>query len=128
MTNTVEFLSVSPYLYYPDGDAAAEWLQRVLGFGPAQRVTGADGRWAEGSVAIGPCRIDINGGQDPARVEGRGTLLIVGVTDVDAQYRRIKAAGVELDPPRDEAYGPWTCHVDDPWGYHWYFWQGDAQF
>lgn len=116
MTQTPEFLSVTPYLRYPDGDAAAEWLTRVLGFGPAGSVRGADGGWAEGEVAIGPVRADICGGYEPAG-RGGGGLMIVGVSDVDAQYRRIRAAGVEIDPPRDEAYGPRTCHVTDPWGW-----------
>ncbi len=124
MSDGIEFTGVTPYLYYPDGDAAAEWLQRILGLGPARRMPGSDGSWAEGEVAVGPARVDISGGHDPGQRGGQGTLLIVGVNDVDAQYRRIKAAGVAIDPPRDEAYGPRTCHVDDPWGYRWYFLAG----
>lgn len=120
-----EFLSLTPYLRYPDGDAAFEWLHRVLGFGPARAgKRGADGAWLEGSVDVGSVRIDINGGM--ADASGGGALMIVGVTDVDAQYRRIRDAGVDIDPPRDETYGPRTCHVTDPWGYQWYFWQGEA--
>jgi len=125
MTQTPAFTSLSPYLRYPDGDAAAEWLTRVLGFGPARSVRGADGSWAEGGVVVGPAHVDICGGYDPA-AKGAGALLIIGVSDVDAQYQRIRAAGVEIDPPRDEDYGPRTCHVTDPWGYEWYFWQGNA--
>lgn len=122
-----QFTSLSPYLRYPDGDAAAEWLIRVLGFGPARSARGPDGQWAEGEVRIGPVRIDISG-TEPGAGKGAGALLIIGVSDVDAQYRRIRDAGAELDSPRDEAYGPRTCHVTDPWGYEWYFWQGDAVF
>jgi uncharacterized glyoxalase superfamily protein PhnB len=55
-------------------------------------------------------------------------LLIVHVTDIDAQYRRIAAAAGELDPPKDEPYGPRSCHITDPWGYRWYFWQGEAVY
>jgi uncharacterized glyoxalase superfamily protein PhnB len=131
MTQTPEFTTVSPYLLYPDGDAAAAWLIRVLGFGPARSVRGPGGGWAEGEVAIGAtARVDISGGSaaGPAARRGHGALLIVGVTDVDAQYRRIRAAGITIDPPRDEAYGPRTCHVTDLWGYQWYFWQGSATF
>ena len=118
------FTSLSPYLYYPDGDAAAEWLERVLGFGPSRSMRGADDRWSEGEVRIGGIgRVDISGGKD-----GNGQLLIIGVADVEAQYERIRSAGVEIDSPRDEPYGPRSCHVTDPWGYQWYFWQGDAVF
>jgi uncharacterized glyoxalase superfamily protein PhnB len=117
------FTGVTPYLSYPDGDAAAAWLQRVFGFGPARSARGADGRWAEGEVAIGDGRIDISGGR-----EGNGQLLIVSVDDVDALHARIVGAGVAADDPKDEAYGPRTCHVTDPWGYQWYFWEGEATY
>lgn len=128
-TTEPEFLGVTAYLRYPDGDAAAEWLTRVLGFEPAdpQRVKrDADGRWREGELTIGPTRIDISGPSAPD--PGGGALHIVAVTDVDAQYRRIRQAGEQIDPPKDEAYGPRTCHITDPWGYRWYFWQGEAVY
>jgi uncharacterized glyoxalase superfamily protein PhnB len=124
----VSFTGLTAYLYYPDGDAAAEWLTRVLGFGPATAARDAGGRWTEGKMEVGPTQIDISGGRAPGPDTGAGSLLIVHVTDVDAQYRRIVAAGVSIDPPRDENYGPRTCHVTDPWGYRWYFWQGEANF
>jgi len=126
MSDATTFTSVTPYLRYPDGDAAAEWLIRVLGFGPARSVRNADGKWAEGEIRIGSLRIDLNG-ESPTGPDGAGgSILIIGVTDVDAQYRHIRAAGGEIDPPKDEAYGPRSCHVSDPWGYQWYFWQGDT--
>jgi uncharacterized glyoxalase superfamily protein PhnB len=119
----ITFSGVTPYLFYPDGDAAAEWLQRVLGFGPVRSTRGPDGSWSEGEVRIGAGRIDISGGRP-----GNEQLLIVSVDDVDALHARIVAAGVAADPPKDEAYGPRTCHVTDPWGYQWYFWQGEAVY
>jgi uncharacterized glyoxalase superfamily protein PhnB len=122
------FTSLSPYLRYPDGDAAAEWLTRVLGFGPVQVNRDHDGQWAEGEIAVGPLRIDISGRTEPGAGNGGGALLIIGVADVDAQYQRIRDAGEPIDPPRDESYGPRTCHVTDPWGYQWYFWQGGAVY
>jgi uncharacterized glyoxalase superfamily protein PhnB len=129
MSDSSAFTSVTPYLRYPDGDAAAEWLTRVLGFGPVRCVRDADGGWAEGEVRIGNLRVDLNGGSDPAGESGAARpLIIVGVADVDAQHRRIQAAGVEIDPPKDEEYGPRSCHVSDPWGHEWYFWQGDAVY
>jgi uncharacterized glyoxalase superfamily protein PhnB len=131
MTDHRQFHAVTAYLRYPDGDAAAEWLTSVLGFGPvdARRVKRDDsGRWQEGELVIGPTRIDISGGSASPPEFGAGALLIVHVADVDAQYERIRGAGAEIDPPRDESYGPRTCHVTDPWGYRWYFWQGDAVY
>jgi uncharacterized glyoxalase superfamily protein PhnB len=128
MTDGASFTGLTAYLYYPDGDAAAEWLTRVLGFGPATAVRNAQGRWSEGRIEVGPTHFDISGGSAPGPDTGAGSLFIVHVPDVDAQYRRIAAAGAELDPPKDEHYGPRTCHVTDPWGYRWYFWQGEATF
>jgi|ERR1700722_722976 len=126
MSDEADFTGITAYLYYPDGDEAVGWLSRVLGFGPAAGVRDAAGHWLEGKIEVGPTQIDISGGQAPGPDTGRGSLLIVHVTDVDAQYRRISAAGIEIDPPKDEHYGPRTCHVTDPWGYRWYFWQGEA--
>lgn len=124
----VEFKSLSPYLRYPDGDEAVAWLTRVFGFGPARKVAGADGAWEEGEVDAGPVRISICGKHDPAPDRGIGGLLILTVDDVDAMHARISAAGVDVDPPVDEAYGVRQCHVTDPWGHHWYFWQGEPRF
>jgi uncharacterized glyoxalase superfamily protein PhnB len=131
VSDATEFLGVTAYLRYPDGDAAAEWLSRVLGFGPVdpRRVKrDSDGRWQEGELVIGPTRIDISatGGAEPEF--GAAALHIVAVRDVDAQYERIRQAGGELDPPKDEPYGPRSCNITDPWGYRWYFWQGDAVY
>jgi uncharacterized glyoxalase superfamily protein PhnB len=130
MNDQAQFLGVTAYLRYPDGDAAAEWLSRVLGFGPVDPrrvVRDGSGGWREGELTIGPTRIDISGSAVQPDF-GAGALLIVAVSDVDAQYERIRAAGAEIDPPKDESYGPRTCHVTDPWGYQWYFWQGDAVY
>ncbi len=131
MSDETEFLGVTAYLRYPDGDAAADWLSHVLGFGPVdpRRVKrDSDGRWQEGELAVGPTRIDISAtsGNDPEF--GASALHIVAVTDVDAQYERVREAGGEIEPPRDEPYGPRSCHITDPWGYSWYFWQGEAVY
>jgi uncharacterized glyoxalase superfamily protein PhnB len=55
-------------------------------------------------------------------------LNIVTVDDVDALYAHIRSTGVELEEPKDEAYGPRSINVTDPWGYRWYFWQGHAVY
>jgi len=131
MSDATEFLGVTAYLRYPDGDAAADWLTRVLGFGPPdpRRVKrDGSGRWQEGELAIGPSRIDISAGSAPVPDFGAGALHIVAVSDVDGQYERIRLAGEEIEPPKDESYGPRSCHATDPWGYRWYFWQGEAVY
>ena len=123
------FTGISPYLYYGDAGAAIEWLERVFGFGP-RRTWGEDGRIDEADLGVGAQRISICG-RAPGPTDGPGTLLIIHTDDVDAHYERVRAAlegELEVQPPRDEAYGPRTMNVTDPWGYKWYFWQGDADY
>ena len=90
-------------------------------------MTGADGRVEEAEIALGPVRVMMTG-HAPGPTEGAGALVIVGVTDVDALRAHILAAGVGVEEPKDEVYGPRTIHVTDPWGYRWYFWQGEAVY
>lgn len=116
------FSSVTPYLRYPDGDAAVEWLTRVLGFGPARAARDQEGKWYEGDLAVGSASVAISGGAS----QPSGGYLIIGVPDADEVYRRIRAAGVEVDEPQDKPYGPRTVSVVDPWGTTWDFWQGEA--
>lgn len=119
-----DFLSVSPYLRYPDGDAAVDWLIRVLGFGPARTSRDSEGRWYEGEIAVGATKIGISGGADRAS----GGYLIIGVPDADRMYQRIRDSGVEVAEPQDKPYGPRTVAVTDPWGVTWDFWQGEADY
>lgn len=120
--NETAFLGLTPYLRYPDGDAAAEWLTRVLGFGPAEAARDEDGRWYEGRIAVGRAHVHIGGGASAPS----GGYLIIGVPDADAVFRRVRAAGVEVGEPEDKPYGPRTVTVTDPWGTTWDFWQGEA--
>ena len=115
------FQTLTPYLQYPDGDAAVDWLNRVFGFGPARAARDDSGAWYEGDLAIGSARVAIGGGSAPS-----GGYLIIGVPDADEMYERIRAAGVEVDKPEDKPYGPRTVTVTDPWGVTWDFWQGEA--
>jgi uncharacterized glyoxalase superfamily protein PhnB len=121
------FLGITPYLYYEDAEAALEWLARVFGFGQSARAVGESGSVEEAEIEVGPAKVMMTNSA-PGPGEGGGALLIVHVDDVDAQFRRVTSAGVEADPPKDEAYGPRTFNVTDPWGYRWHFWQGDAVY
>ena len=122
------FLSVTPYLYYADAAAALDWLERVFGFGPRQTVAGDGGRRRGGRDRPRSGPRDDDAAARPGPAEGGGALVIVAVTDVDELRAHILAAGVGVEEPRDEDYGPRTIHVTDPWGYRWYFWQGDAVY
>lgn len=120
------FLGIEPYLYYPDKAAALDWLERVLGFGPSRTVSDEHGVVQEADIAVGPARVSVGGNADTG---GRDALLIVHVDDVRAVHERlVREHDGPVDPPKQEAYGPLTVHVSDPWGYQWYFWEGDSVF
>jgi len=118
---------IVPYLYYADADAALDWLERVLGFGPSTRWRMGGPVTKEADILAGGCRISLSG-RAPGPGEGSGALVIVHVDDVDAQYARVIAAepGAATEAPVQQPYGPRTFTVTDPWGYRWNFWQGEA--
>lgn len=119
---------LTPYLYYPDVDDALDWLERVLGFGPVTRWTHDERGTVEARIGVGPVNLDMTRGQ-PGPDRGAGLLLIVHVDDVDRQHARVAAQSGPsrvVSAPRDEPYGPRAFDLTDPWGYRWYFWQGDA--
>lgn len=120
-----EFYKIEPYLFYPDGRKALDWLQETFALGEVTTYE-EDGVVREGSVAVGTSFVHVSGGREPGPDNGRGVLNIITVDDVDALYEHIRSAGVELAPPKDEPYGPRSINVTDPWGYQWYFWQGGA--
>ncbi|MGH8877180.1 MAG: VOC family protein [Stackebrandtia sp.] len=117
------YSTVTPYLRYPDGDAAAEWLTRVFGFGPTQAARDEQDKWYEGHIAVGGASVAIGGGAS----RPSGGYLIIGVRSADEMYQRIRSAGVAVDEPQDKPYGPRTVSVTDPWGTTWDFWQGEAK-
>jgi len=118
---------VIPYLYYADADAALDWLERVLGFGPSTRWRMGGPATKEADILAGRSRISISG-RAPGADEGGGALIIVHVDDIEEQYARVIAADPDAAtaPLEQQPYGPRTFTVTDPWGYRWNFWQGEA--
>jgi uncharacterized glyoxalase superfamily protein PhnB len=124
MGATVAIKGISPYLRYDDADTALDWMERVLGFTGTVRWRDATGKTYEADINAGSTTIGVSNGGS-ASGEGRNALLIVHVDDVDAHYEKIRAAaGIHVDPPEDQPYGPRTFTITDPWGYQWSFWQG----
>jgi uncharacterized glyoxalase superfamily protein PhnB len=113
------FLGLTPYLYYADAAGALDWLARVLGFTEVVRYLDETGRVAEAEMTAGPARIMMSGGHAAGLDEGAGQMLILHVDDVDTHHARTRAAGVDVQPPRDMPYGPRTFTVIDPGGYRW---------
>lgn len=121
------FTEVVPYLYYPDADAALDWLERVLGFGPSTRWRLGGPATREADISVGGSRISISG-RAAGENEGGGALVIVHVEDIDGLFRRVADAepSLPLERPELQAYGPRTFTVCDPWGYRWNFWEGET--
>jgi catechol 2,3-dioxygenase-like lactoylglutathione lyase family enzyme len=52
---------------------------------------------------------------------GRGVHFLFGVADVDRYYERLRAGGVEVEPPADEGWGGRFVTVEDPDRYRLFF-------
>lgn len=125
MTGTsFAFTGVTPYLHYEDGAAMLEWLSGVLGFHERARFVNRDGMVEEAEMLIGDTKLWF-AGHGPGYWAGKGRgpdqLTLVWVDDVDAHHARVRAAGVQADPPEDKSYGVRTYNVTDPEGYQWGF-------
>ncbi|RJQ88458.1 glyoxalase [Amycolatopsis panacis] len=125
------YLGLAPYLYYTDATAALAWLTRVFGFTEEVRFEDASGEVFQATLRAGSGRIQLSGvGSEyweAKGVEGPvGQLNVIYVTDVDAQYERVRATlgeDAEPEPPQDQPYGARLFTVADPGGNSWTFWQ-----
>ena len=117
--------TVTPYLLYEDGEAAAEFLARAFGFAEIDRQTGtAGGLHLEletplgGHVYLGTAP---EGFQNP-RTVGRTSMVYVLVPDVDAHHDRARAEGAEVfEELVDLPYGHRRYSCSDPQGHQWSF-------
>ena len=112
---------------YEDGNAAIDWLTRVLGVRERSRYVDKDGNVMQAELFLGdhPLWID---GHGPGYWEQKGRrpdqYLLVLVDDVDAHYERARVAGAEIArTPADQDYGMRTYVVTDPEGWSWCFMQ-----
>jgi uncharacterized glyoxalase superfamily protein PhnB len=129
------YLGLAPYLYYSDATAAVEWLTRVVGFTEEVRFEDASGEIFQATLRAGAARVQLAGvGPEywtAKGVEGPvGQLNIIYVTDVDAQYERVRSAlGDDTlpDPPQDQPYGARVFTVADPGGNSWTFWEQTSE-
>ncbi|WP_348788844.1 VOC family protein [Leifsonia sp. NPDC080035] len=125
--HAMAFSEVIPYLYYEDADAALDWLERVLEFGPSTRWRLGGPTTKEADILIGGSRVSITG-RPPGVGHGAGALLIVHVDDIDAYRARVAEAdgSAPISSVQKQAYGPRTFTVVDPWGYRCNFWHGES--
>jgi uncharacterized glyoxalase superfamily protein PhnB len=117
--------TVTPYLLYEDGEAAAAFLTRAFGFKEVDRqVGGAGGLHVELETELGG---RIYAGQPPAGFRnpaevGRTSLVYVLVSAADEHHDRAKAEGATIvEDLVDLPFGHrrYTCR--DPQGHEWSF-------
>jgi uncharacterized glyoxalase superfamily protein PhnB len=120
---TVTFGGLVPQVHYEDAGAMLDWLSRVLGFEERSRYVDRDGIVRQAEMRVGDVELWLSGrgsGYWETRPRPDGWIG-VWVDDVDAQYERVRAAGVEAPPPVDQDYDVRSFNVRDPEGYLWGF-------
>lgn len=115
---------IIPVLRYRDATRAVDWLQAAfdLSIGDVVReeqgeVTHAEMQYGSGWIMFGPVDQQSEWDTPPASAG-----IYVVVDDVDAHYRRAKAAGAEIMyEPRDTYYGSREYGARDFEGNAWSF-------
>ena len=118
MTKQVEFRGLLPYLYYEDAGSHARLALAVdqLPGPPAGELR--KGRALSGKPRRPSARTSSGFWPRPGYWESKGgrpdVWIGVWVDDVDAMYERVKAAGIESEPPEDKDYDVRSYSVKDP--------------
>jgi uncharacterized glyoxalase superfamily protein PhnB len=117
-----ELRGIAPYLRVDDAEALAAWYKKAFGWNECDRWTRA------GKVTNLHFRLDDteiwldNSGPGYWDKLGRRPDHWFGVwADPDAMYERVKAAGIEAEPPEDKPYGVRMFSIKDPEGFSWGF-------
>ena len=124
MVTTSNFRGLLPSLAYEDANAMLDWLSATFGFVERSRYVDTGDVVRQAEMLVGDQELWLSG-HGPgywADHGGRPNLWIgVWVDDVDAQYERIRGAGVEVEAPVDRDYDVRSLNIFDPEGYHWGF-------
>lgn len=114
--------TVSPYLYYEDGEAAIDWLVRVFGFRERLRGHHPDGRFGHGEVEVADGVVML-GTPDGFRRADRSCFgVYVHVDDVETHFDRAQAEGATItEEPADQPYGVRSYGALDLEGNQWWF-------
>jgi uncharacterized glyoxalase superfamily protein PhnB len=126
--------TIIPVLRYRDAPAAIEWLCQTFGFEKHLVVPNADGTVAHAQLHFGNGMIMLGSVvnnatefdhhlRQPDEIGGGNTQsTYVVVTDADALYTKVKAAGAKIAMEiRDEDYGGRDFSCFDPEGHLWSF-------
>ena len=122
----IQRMTITPYLYYEDLDAALTWLSKAFGFKRLGRPMRRDGRAVHAAMKFGEAVVMMGapGGKykSPRRLGQATQSLYVAVDDADKHFARArKAGGTILEEPADTEYGARRYGIEDPEGHQWYF-------
>jgi uncharacterized glyoxalase superfamily protein PhnB len=127
-------------LSYEDGIAALDWLSNAFGFRERARLTWPDGRLSHGEMEAGGGLImlasptpDYEGPRRHREVCERARKwsavpwiidgVLVYVDDLDAHFKRAKAAGATILSEIEEGPPGRRYRAEDVEGHRWYFFQ-----
>ncbi|MGH9198235.1 MAG: VOC family protein [Acidimicrobiia bacterium] len=135
--------SVIPMIAYEDGIGALEWLAKAFGFREGMRLTGPDGTLSHGEMEAGDgvimlatptpayespkrhletCERARRWSAVPWIIDG----VLVYVDDLDAHYRRAKAAGATILSEIEEEPPSRRYRAEDFEGHRWFFFQREG--
>src|SRR5689334_13355017 len=114
-------VAVIPVLYYSDVRAAVDWLTKVLPFTERLRIGEHRAQLVLGNGAVVIAHAGGHADAHPSTLLApAGHCVMLRVTDIDALFQRLKAAGARvLDEPEDHMYGERQCTFLDPWERPW---------
>ena len=120
----VEFRGITPYIFCRDAAAMLRWYSETFGFEEKSRWLDERGRVHNAEMCVGHTELWLDGtGAERSRTDGSQPAQYIGVwvDDVDAMHERVRASGVDAEPPEDKPYGVRTFGVTDPEGHRWFF-------
>lgn len=123
MKQPVQIRGVIPYVFCADAGAVADWCVDVLGFVERERWPDDDGVVRNVELIVGGGEVWLDGPVRDWKERLGGLASWTGflVADVDVVYRSVRAAGIDLDPPRTREHGVREITVTDPEGHAWGF-------
>jgi catechol 2,3-dioxygenase-like lactoylglutathione lyase family enzyme len=100
-------------------EESLEFYRDVLGFNVESYTPDAEPPIA--SVKSGSLRISLVEQLETMLKRGRGVHFVLGVTDVDEFYQRLRSRKVDVSEPRDEGWGGRFVSLQDPDSYRYFF-------
>jgi predicted enzyme related to lactoylglutathione lyase len=115
--------TVLPHVMYQDVDEAIAWLSKTFGFSEHYRygdpTSGAQVHLGNAWIMLKRAR---EGSASPAKLGFETQSLTVFVDDLEAHFRRAKAAGAKLlEDLHETVYGELQYAAEDLDGHHWLF-------